>query len=205
MNMPASPLLDWSGQTCVIAASGPSLTDDQVDQVKSSGIKSIAVNSTAFKMPWANVFYGCDFQMWRHYMPQFPKDSRTRCWTQDRTSAERHGINYVRQEAMAGLGKHGLRVNGNSGAGAINLAFLFGVKRIILIGFDMQLGAHGKRHWHPDHVHPMTQNQPFGDWIFKMTQLAKELKAEGVSVVNCTPGSALTCFKTAELSEALQA
>ena len=56
-----------------------------------------------------------------------------------------------------GLGKRGLRVNGNSGAGAINLAYHFGARRILLVGMDMKPGPNGEKHWHPDHPKPLVQ------------------------------------------------
>ena len=38
--------------------------------------------------------------------------------------------------------------NGNSGAAAISLAAHLGVKKIILLGFDMKLGEGNAQHWH---------------------------------------------------------
>ena len=38
--------------------------------------------------------------------------------------------------------------NGNSGAGAINLAALTGAKKIILVGFDMNIINSDESHWH---------------------------------------------------------
>ena len=94
-------------------------------------------------------------------------------------------------------------MNGNSGAGAINLAYHFGARRILLIGMDMKPGANGEKHWHPDHPKPMVQGQQFEEWRLKMGVLAKDLAAEGVTVINCTPGSALTCFPMSDLEQEL--
>ena len=106
-------------------------------------------------------------------------------------------------EGKDGLGKRGLRVNGSSGAGAINLAYHFGVRRILLISMDMKPGQNGEKHWHPDHPKPLVQGQQFEEWRKKMGVLAADLKTEGVTVVNCTPGSALTCFPMGHLSTEL--
>ncbi len=68
---------------------------------------------------------------------------------------------------------------------------------------DMQTGPHGEKHWHADHPKPMVQGQMFEEWIKKMGVLAKDLKAEGIEVVNCTPGSALKHFPMGDLEQEL--
>ena len=52
----------WRNQTVVCIASGPSLTQDQVDQVK--GLNTIAINDAYKLAPWANILYACDYQWW---------------------------------------------------------------------------------------------------------------------------------------------
>jgi len=204
--MEPSKLLDWTGKTCVIAASGPSLTDEQVRLVEEWNVAIIAVNTTFKKFADPEVVYACDYLWLKHHVAEVRakfKNFSTQIWTQDRSSAERFNLNFVRQTSRPGLGKKTLQVNGNSGAGAINLAYLFGCRRILLIGFDMKLGPKGERHWHKDHPAPLVQNQPFGEWLHKFDTLAKDLKAEGVEVVNCTPGSALTVFPMSTLQKEL--
>ena len=112
----------------------------------------------------------------------------SRLWTQDRAAAEQFQLSHIQWEGKDGLGKRGLRVNGNSGAGAINLAYHFGARRILLVGMDMKPGPNGEKHWHPDHPKPLVQGQQFEEWRKKMGVLAVDLKTEGVTVVNCTPG-----------------
>ena len=92
-------------------------------------------------------------------------------------------------------------MNGSNGAGAINLAYHFGARRILLVGMDMKPGPNGEKHWHPDHPKPLVQGQQFEEWRKKMGVLAVDLKTEGVTVVNCTPGSALTCFPMGDLEQ----
>ena len=201
--MEPSKLLDWTGKTCVIAASGPSLSEEQCRTAEFHNVPIIAVNST-YERFLSPIIYGCDYLFWRHYHAHIPKRLWGQCWTQDRSSAERFNLNFVRQASRPGLGHKALHVNGCSGFGAVNLAYLFGCRRILLIGMDMKLGPKGERHWHKDHPAPLVQNQPFGEWLHKSQVLARDLEESGTEVINCTPGSALTCFKTAELGEALK-
>lgn len=159
----------------------------------------VVTNTTFRLVPWADVVYGCDFLWWKSHAVEVsktaPKMSR---WTQDKASAERYGVNLVRNEALPGSSLTGLRVNGNSGAGAINLAVLFGARKIMLLGFDMHEGPSGEKHWHVDHPSPCVQKQLFSEWLHKFDAVAKDLKTLGVEVVNATPGSALKCFPMGE-------
>lgn len=206
--MNPSPLLDWRGQTAVIAASGPSLSDAQVSAVYADDhLRVITTNTTWEKFPYAvDVIYACDMLWWKVNQAKIRQYNLIpRCWTQDRNSAERWGLNWVRQSARPGLGLKDLHVNGNSCFGAINLAYLFGCRRIILLGADMKPGPKGRLHWHEDHPAPCVQKLQFKEWLHKSVQLAKDLKAAGVDVINSTPDSALTVFRKLPIEEALRA
>jgi hypothetical protein len=204
--MTPSKLLDWSGDTTVILASGPSLTDEQVWAADESRAKIISINSTTFRRSvFPSVVYGGDFLFYKTYIQQLklqmPKGN---FWTCDRTAAERYGLNWVKGVNALGLGRgpH-IHTNGNSLAQSINLAYLFGCRRILLLGADMKLGSKGEKHWHADHPSPLMQGQDFSGWLFKFNHLAADLKKEGVEVVNCTPGSAMTCFPMSTIEKEL--
>jgi len=204
--MQPSKLLDWTGQTCVVLASGPSLTDEQVDWVTPSSARTIAVNSTVFKLlAEPDITYAGDF-LWHKVNVQKvkEKDPHADIWTCDRTAAERYQLNWVKGVNALGLGRgpH-IHTNGNSLAQAVNLAYLFGCRRILLLGADMKLGPKGEKHWHPDHPSPLMQGMCFGDWIYKFNHLAVDLKKESCEVINCTPGSALTCFPMSTIEKEL--
>lgn len=202
--MTHSPFPDWRGHTVVVVASGPSLTDDQIRLAENSTAFTITVNNCYAKIAFPDAVYACDYMWWKlNHMKVKQNIHRGRLWTQDRAAAEQFQINHIQWEGKDGLGKRGLRVNGNSGAGAINLAYHFGARRILLIGMDMKPGPNGEKHWHPDHPKPMVQGQQFEEWRHKMGVLAKDLAAEGVTVINCTPGSALACFSMGDLEQEL--
>lgn len=80
---------------------------------------------------------------------------------------------------------------GNSGFQALNLAIQFGARRILLLGYDMHGG-----HWHGDHPAGMAQpkDDTMARWRRAFQANAPLIAAMGVEVINCTPGSALTCF-----------
>ena len=202
--MTPTPLFNWRDHTAVVVASGPSLADEQITLIEHSVVFTIAVNNSYAKLQHPDVVYACDYLWWKlNHMKAKQNIPRRQLWTQDRAAAEQFQLSHIQWEGKDGLGKRGLRVNGNSGAGAINLAYHFGARRILLVGMDMKPGPNGEKHWHPDHPKPLVQGQQFEEWRHKMNVLAADLKAEGVEVINCTPGSALTCFPMGDLSTEL--
>ncbi len=202
--MTPTPLFNWRDHTAVVVASGPSLADEQITLIEHSVVFTIAVNNSYAKLQHPDVVYACDYLWWKlNHMKAKQNIPRRQLWTQDRAAAEQFQLSHIQWEGKDGLGKRGLRVNGNSGAGAINLAYHFGARRILLVGMDMKPGPNGEKHWHPDHPKPLVQGQQFEEWRKKMGVLAADLKTEGVTVVNCTPGSALTCFPMGDLEQEL--
>lgn len=199
-----SQLLDWTGRTAVIAASGPSLTEAQCLATMQPHVRTIAVNASYRRAQgaWVDLVYMGDYQAVKYYATDVHK-MRLELWTCSRLGAEQHQANYVQGLNEEGLGRKAVHLNGNSGFQALNLAFLFGARRIILLGFDMKAAPDGRRHWHDEHPRPLVQASQFGEWIHKSVKLADDLKAADCDVVNVTPGSALMCFRRGDLEEEL--
>lgn len=91
----------------------------------------------------------------------------------------------------------------NSGFQAINLAYHFGARRIILLGYDMQFTG-GKTHWHGDHPKGLANPSEFSRFLQHFPALAAGCKQAGVEVINCTRQTALEAFPRADLHEALK-
>lgn len=215
-------MLDWRGRTAIIIASGPGLTEEQVEFTADSTsrmlryvpgrpvqeqmwhpdcFRIIAVNSTFELAPWADVTYAGDLQWWKKYHKEVPASMQR--WTCDHQAEHHYKINRVKGVNRPGLGLNVLHTGGNSGYQAINLAFLFGCRRILLLGFTMRV-IDGRKHWHPDHPAPLTQVVLPDEWRHKFTKMADDLKAFGCTVVNCDPLSALTCFPMSTIEEELR-
>jgi hypothetical protein len=196
----------WDQVPAVIVASGPSLSDDQLALVLEARLAQrchvITVNNTAERAPWADVHYFGDYLAVKHYRPLL-KACRGTWWTGDRAAAERHRCRYVRSTDRKGLGDERVHLNGNSGAQALNLAVLFGAKRIVLLGFDMR-DVKGRAHWFGQHPAPLVQVQQYAEWLHKFKAVAEDAHAMNVEVTNCTPESALKWFETGELGEVLR-
>lgn len=90
----------------------------------------------------------------------------------------------------------------SSGYQAINLAFHWGARRMLLLGFDCGT-VNNMRHWFGDHPKPLNQPSPYSEWLKNFGRLAIDLAERGVTVINCAPKSHLQCFKKATVEQCL--
>jgi hypothetical protein len=88
---------------------------------------------------------------------------------------------------------------GNGGNHALQLAALFGARRIVLIGYDMQRTG-GRAHFFGQHPKPLSQGAP-GQWVKHFATLKDWLTGRGVEVVNCSKATAIDCFPRADLRQ----
>jgi hypothetical protein len=209
--------IEWLGADVVIMASGPSITAAQCEQVMhwretafrdyqpgAAGPlrRTIVVNTTFRLAPWADVLYACDAPWWRIYHAEVLEVFKGELWTQDERATKELGINRIESRNLPGIGKHGgvIHQGGNGGHQAINLAFQAGARRIILLGFDFQ-----GTHWHGKHPAglPNPPDHIFKHWLASMDETAHDLRAAGIEVLNCSPSTAIQCFKRANLGDAL--
>lgn len=164
----------------------------------------IVVNDCWQLAPWADVLYACDLRWWAQKRPSDAQFAGLRV-TQDDLAASRYGLVRVSSEPKPGLCRRQWEIHQglNSGYQAMNLAYHFGPKKQVLIGFDMGPSAVGRTHWFGDHPPELNVPSPYTEFIKRFGPLAADLKEAGVDVVNCSLKTALTCFRTAQLREEL--
>ena len=189
----------FAGQTVAVLASGPSMSLDVARSVRH--LPRIAVNTTYRLARDADVIYASDARWWHANADalQCPGikatiEVRPRC--ADPLPA---GVRVLRNTGRDGFDPDpsAARTYGNSGAVAIQIAAHARAARVLLLGFDM----HGD-HWHAPHDDLNPTRPDFARWRAGMARLAR-LLPRGVDVINCTPGSALTCFPSMSLADAL--
>lgn len=188
------------GPTVAVLASGPSMNQGVADSVKH--LPRIAVNLTARLAPDAQIVYGSDSPFWSTYPEMLSHPGEKVCVEQRMGMYPNvpQGVKVLRNLGLEGLSKGGgIYVGDNSGYAAINLAAAAGAKRILLLGMDMQGG-----HWHGPHQ-GLGNPQPhqFQRWMRRMNRLAVWLKEAGIEVINCSPVSALECFRKMDLVDAI--
>lgn len=86
----------------------------------------------------------------------------------------------------------------DTGASALNLAYLFGASEIVMIGMDMTGG-----HWMANHPLQFPPKSHFARHVEAINTMADDLKAEGVTVWNASPISVLKCWPKKRLEEFL--
>lgn len=201
-------------ETCLIVGSGPSLSRSQVEYAQGK-CPIIAVNSSFLQDPTApntkawfkpDVVYACDERWWIKYHSLVSCES----WTRQGQWASRYGINQLKICTAVGHAHRGLsrdpcvlNAGKNSGHQAINLAYHFGAKRIILIGFDHQFTG-GKTHFFGDHPLGWPNCSNIENWCNAAAELSEDLASEGVDVINCSLVTALNCFKKGRIEKCLK-
>lgn len=199
-NLPHSSAIQpiWYGQRVAVIGGGPSLTETDVKKLNGK-CKVIAVNDAYKLASWANVLYSCDLKWWDWHIDALSGFYGMR-YTQSLDAAQKYGIKYIEGRPGSGLSTdaHYIHTNKNSGAQAINLAYLFGASEIILLGFDMQLGNDGQSHWFGDHPDKVRPN--YADFQRDFEVIATQ---HAVDIINCSRETALSCFPRKSLNSIL--
>jgi len=199
----------FADQTVVVAGSGPSLTREIA--YRCQGAAAIAVNDAYQLFPDAAVLYACDAEWWEVHggCPDFAGEKwsshsvDTGGHNDKREVAEKYGLKLVEGRDRDGFSFDPacIHYGSNSGFQAINLAILFGAKRVVLVGFDMRV-VDRKRHFFGDHPAPLRNDGGYGSFIRTFARAAKSLP-DNIQIINATPCSALKCFPIMELQNAL--
>lgn len=193
----------WEGATVLCVASGPSLTPDQLTRARRVAQHTIVVNDCYLLAPWADVLYWADLKWhkWHAARPEFLAFAGQRCTILNGTqTGDAPGVFALRNGGGEGLSTDpkAIKTGSNSGYQAINIATLSGAKRVILLGYDCKRTGSAMHFFgnHPDGTEP-----PYALMQTRYKTMPPELEKLGVEVVNCTPGSALTMFRTAALED----
>ena len=188
----------WQGGTAVCLASGPSLTPEDAARAiawRDAGPNRVAIctNTTFRIVPTADALFGFDLKWWTMYIDEVRRDFK--------------GERISRTQMPESLGvKRVSHINpfGNSGAAAISVAILTGCERVILLGYDAMHGPNGEAHHHGDHPKGLGNAFSLPKWPKHFENVAAHATGAGVTVINCSRRTALTCFPRAGLAETLQ-
>lgn len=201
----------WPESTIVCLGTGPSLTQADVDLCRGRA-HVIAVNDAYTLAPWADVLYAADYKWWRAHdgVPQFQgRKFSIMPYGHESPQQEYADIHILRNTGVRGLEQqpNALRTGLNSGYQAINLAFHLGAKRIVLLGYDMGVGADGRRHFFGDHPagKGLQLTSRFQEFLANFPTLVEPLDAAGVTVWNATRTTALLVFPRVTIAQALEA
>lgn len=183
-------------QTAVIVASGRSLTKDDVEYCQ--GKATVYVVNNCYQLaPWADVLYACDEEWWDSYKPEFSGQK----WTINENAAKKYNLNKIDYDSSLAFSPAQIIATGNnSGFQAMNLAYLHGYKRIILLGFDYMNSG---QHWFGKHPSGLQKSPDMNRWVKHMRNAQPIMQSLGIEVINCTRETAIDCFPQMPITEAL--
>lgn len=189
MIQPVSVPRLWPGATVVCLATGPSLKAEDVAFVRGKA-RVVAVNNAITLAPFADVLWASDakWYRWHQGVPSFKGLKYCLEGTHYRD------VRVLRPTGRTGLelSPTGVKTGENSGYAAINCAVHLGATRIVLLGYDMQYGPKGERHFFGDH--PIRATRMNESYLANYATLVAPLHMLNVSIVNCTRRTALKCF-----------
>ena len=215
----------YPGETAIVAGTGPSLTPESIElcnQARQAGKARIFVANRAHELFDADVMLAMNaafYPLWQNLL----KDKTFDKWTTDRTTTTipapasvASDVRYIDIRWDKGLSRDPSYICAHHGTGPmlVNIAYLYGCTRLLLIGWDMR---------YPGKVSDREYNQPrryLGEDELSILGwpktgpdgerplLIKEMQTINpsdydIEIINCTPGSALTHFPMHSLSECL--
>lgn len=208
--------------TAAVIGTGPSLTMRQVEVARAKGFTLIGCNRVFLDVPDLDHLYGCNWEFWKTYASTMVAcQLSAECWT-SAAEAQTHApwVRYLEPVDAGGLSPrperplndHAVIHHGHStGFQALQLAWLLGFERIVLLGYDMQYAPDydGKRghigstprhyfgeyprelqHWPSKSV----ENGKHVELVRLYGTVAEDASKLGVQIINATPTSALDCF-----------
>ena len=76
-----------------MVASGPSASDVPLDRAKGKA-RFIAVNNSWELVPWADIFFACDYRWWQRFRSDVPEAGLK--LTSDKNAADEMGLAYIK-------------------------------------------------------------------------------------------------------------
>jgi len=203
-------------RTIACIATGPSLTQQQVDTARDKGFELFCCNNSIFLAPDAALLYAVNFAWWQWYYHDV-KDFPCEKWSTSRQVAEKFGTNWIAEKMGYGLSTDPDVIHHGHGSGfsLVSMAHKKGADRIVLLGYDLKYSKDydGKarnpgstpRHFFGEYPQPM-QHWPsvhVKDGVHvELLELYRDVAKQGlVEIINCTPDSAIDCFPMCEIDD----
>lgn len=161
---------------------------------------------------------GCNWQFWHYYWPRIKYYHCDKWATLDHDRlAGFPGLNLIESRFMDGLSRDKSYIAHHHGTGPqlINLAYHYGCEVILLIGYDMRYPGkvdrftyNGERHYFGEDALTEKHWPIYVGDDGALNGLLKEMvtihpQEYGIEIINCTPGSAMTCFPMMDFDDAL--
>lgn len=219
----------WEGGRCIVIGGGPSMPgqfnipEDLVAKVTDRadptgpevyshymepihGEHVIVVNDGYRLGSWPDICFFGDHGWYRVHRMHLAKWPGLKVSCSPALRENQDGIKHLRRDPghKVGLSENPSRVawGFNSGASAINLAVHLGVRRVVLLGFDMAW-PDGKSHWHQGHGNEDRPLPNYSKWMKGLDVMAKDAARLGIEIINASSESSIEVFPKVRLMEVL--
>jgi len=224
----------WAGGECWIIGGGPSMPrqfnipEDVIQKVMRRELEPnayspyleplhsrhiIGINNVYQIGNWIDILFFGDcpwYLVHRLKISNFPGLKVTCCNRfENKRKDGGDGLKYLakNKEKREGIttDKTMLSFNCNSGSAGINLAVHLGVKRIILLGFDMKIDSRNITHWHGSHgeLNKKIKRDPYPRHMRGFPLIKQEADSLGVEIINASPESAIKEFEKVNVGDLL--
>lgn len=209
--------MSFAGRTVVCVGTGPSLTLSQIEIARQKGFALTGCNNVIFDIPDLALLYACNYGWWKFYWERV-RDHPASKWTTNAEAAKCFNVNWIDEVAADGLSIVPNLVHHGHGSGytLVNLVYLLGATRIVLLGYDLKYAADydGRarligsepRHYfgeYPALLQHWPSVQVKSGIHTELLRLYGTVAKQGlVEIVNCTPDSALDCFPRMDIADA---
>lgn len=205
---------ELEGQTVVIVGGGPSLALVDLEPLRGR-LTVIGVNNAYQKAPWCEYLFFADAR-WGHWHAEalegyFGTLITSTPYELPQSLAKRvrrvrvdRGPRFMWTEPLVMNPSTDVISGADSGAQAIDLAVHMGAVIVVLLGFDMKFRG-GRAHWHKDHP-VKTKFGKYERRYLPQHQRIKDVADKlGVTILNATQDSAITCYPRVTLTDVLRA
>lgn len=197
-----------------VIAGGNSVTADDVEALRGR-VRVLCINDAWKWAPWGDAVYAADYLWWQEHHEAVREHFEGRMFTctNSADSARPYGAykNFgcycFEQEPDSNIRHSGLsdnpttlRIGGLSGYQGIGVVKNWGAKVAITLGYDM-CRTNGKIHPHGDHKKPL---RPGPDFKAASNFNAMKPEEHGLTVINCSPNTVLTCWPRMTVQDALR-
>jgi len=206
-----------TGTVCCIGT-GPSLTLAQVEVARAKGFTLFGCNRVWEIVPDLTVLWGTNLAFWQHYwcdrLAQYPAEK----WTVSGEAARLYRLQWVGERNAPGLSTDWRAIHHGHGGGysMLNLAYLMGAQRVVLLGYDL---SYARDYDGREHRAGSTPRHYFGEYPaalqhwpsvkvregrhLELLALYQSVAEQGlIEIINCTgPTSALACFPSMTIAD----
>lgn len=184
-------------------ASGPSLTKNDCELIRQSGVKIVAVNNSWEAAPFCDYLYAGDRKWWAAYIQDILPEVKAERWTCSAQASIAYNLKL--HSAVGGY---------NTGMRAIQFCMMKGFKSIGLLGYDCSV-KNGV-HWHGPHQKEYALKngvkQALGNpkeknvekWLVQFRKISRIIDEKNVKIYNCSRYTELDCFERMNLEDALR-